>query len=100
MPLTEVERQLLEHKYQIESLEEGLERKDANIEDIRRDVRALKKTVQEDHDNFTTYVAVAKSAAEAAEKAANSSVSAKQLYISFASATCVILGIILPFIAK
>lgn len=99
-PLTEVERQLLDHSYKLENLEESLERRDADAEDMRRDVRTLKKIVQEDHEAFGKYIVRAEAAAEIAEKAANSSVSAKQLYISFACAVCAILGIILPFITK
>lgn len=96
--MTAIERDLLDHKYKIESIEEALERKDADTEDIRRDVRTLKKTVQEDHEAFGKYVARAEAAADLAERAANNSVSGKQLYISFAVAVCAILGILLPFI--
>lgn len=97
-PMTTIERELLDHKYKLDGFDEALQRKDADVEDVRRDVRSLKKTVQEDHEAFGKYVARAEAAAELAERAANNSVSAKQLYISFALAVCAILGVLLPFI--
>lgn len=67
-------------------LEESLKRTDANLENLRTDVKYVMKAQQEDHEAFGKFIALATAAQEAAKEAADKTVTAKQLYVSVAVA--------------
>lgn len=76
----------------IKELEKTIDRTDANVEDIRRDVKDVVDKQREDHEAFARYVAVAETATRAAEKVAERAVTSRQLYVSFILAVCAVVG--------
>lgn len=81
--------------WKIEEITKSLERTDANVENVRRDVKSVTEEQKRDHEAFIKYVAIAEGAAVAAKQAADNSATAKQIYIAFAAAVIALAGVIL-----
>lgn len=92
MPPTELERIVDRHGWQLMEFERSVERTDATVENIRRDLKTVVQDQQQDHEAFTRYIAVAENAATAAREAADKGVTTKQLYLSFILAVCAVIG--------
>lgn len=94
-PMTEIERQVIQHSWELKGLKEAGERRDANIIDIRKDVEKLEDKHNEMEKQFGKWVAAAEATERHAQKMANQAITARQFYVGVGLLLVAIIGLVL-----
>lgn len=81
-------------------IEESIKRTDANLENLRLDVKFTMKCQQEDHEAFIKYTAAQTAAANAIAEAAKKSATGKQLYLSAAAVILAVPAAVLLIVSQ
>lgn len=86
------ERKVWDHDWQIKGLTEGQLRAEADLENLKRDVKNVTDQATNDRINFAKLQSSLESAAKATEKAADQAISSKQYWLGVAAVCASIVG--------